>query len=590
MTAEVADGQTVEVSFRIKTEDLLTTKAIGEAAMHKELHFGVYKHIDGAESVYLPDAHYVISHFGNGLTATVTATLVTGQSYDFAFWAQSTDSDYYTVDFAGKKVTVNYDALSCNDENRDAFCAVVEGYKVVSADLTEDIVLRRPLAQINVGTTSTDIDLAGKAGVKISETKVVVEGIANTLDLFTGKTSGSATVEFAAAELPAEKLIVNKGTASEAEYVYLALNYVLVNDGSPTGYDKAMLGNDAFAVTFYEDGREINTIAVDNVPIRRNYRTNIIGQDILTDNVSLTIIIDPLFYGEYDYNYKGYDINKVLYKTADNEYALDTPEQLSFLAEVVNGGYNDFNGITIKVVKDIDLAGWEWTPIGTDLRPFKGILDGTLPTKADAACATITGLKVNRTNGAAGLFGTLNGTVKNLNLNDVEVNGSFEVGAVAGRIFNDGLIENVNVENAVVNGNHWVGGIAGYVYGSVNNCSVNEIKVTALPNLYGNVYDNGDKVGGIIGLYAADNADEETVSGNAVTNAEIKGYRDLGGIAGAARADLISGNSVAGTKIIVDQQTNSYGEKDANAAEIVGRILEGELGQNNTADSVEIVK
>ena len=69
LLSEKSEDQEVEVVFSISTEDALGTTAIGEALMHKELHFGVYKHMEGEESVYLPDVHYVINHFGNVFVA-----------------------------------------------------------------------------------------------------------------------------------------------------------------------------------------------------------------------------------------------------------------------------------------------------------------------------------------------------------------------------------------------------------------------------------------------------------------------------------------------------------------------------------------
>ena len=59
----------------------------------------------------------------------------------------------------------------------------------------------------------------------------------------------------------------------------------------------------------------------------------------------------------------------------DESYTISSAAQLAGLAKLVNNG-NTFNGKTIKLGADIDLGGKEWTPIGTDDRPFQGTFDG----------------------------------------------------------------------------------------------------------------------------------------------------------------------------------------------------------------------
>lgn len=107
------------------------------------------------------------------------------------------------------------------------------------------------------------------------------------------------------------------------------------------------------------------------------------------------------------------------------------------------------------------------------------------------------------------------------------------------------------------------------------------IKLIAIPDDLTGSYDNGDKVGGIVGYSAGDN--NGSINGNTAKNITITGYRDLGGIAGAANSNCLESNSVENINITVDQLTNSYGTKDSNAGYILGRNLgEGNLNSNNT--------
>lgn len=156
---------------------------------------------------------------------------------------------------------------------------------------------------------------------------------------------------------------------------------------------------------------------------------------------------------------------------------------------------------------------------------------------------------------------------------------------VAGSIYNTGLVENVKVNNAEVYGNRYLGGIAGYVYGSVKNCFVNGITLEAVPDKLTGSYDNGDKVGGIAGYVGEGSS--YVITGNTVTGVTIKGYRDLGGIVGCSNI-AVSGNTVTGATITVDQKTNSYGPKDANAGAVVGRNLSGQSVADNVSSDVTV--
>lgn len=99
------------------------------------------------------------------------------------------------------------------------------------------------------------------------------------------------------------------------------------------------------------------------------------------------------------------------------------------------------------------------------------------------------------------------------------------IAAVAGSIFNTGTIDGVTVKNADITGNRWVGGIAGFVYGNIMNCTVENVELTATPDNLTRSFDNGDKVGGIVGLLAGDSAGK--VKGNKVESLSIKAYRDM---------------------------------------------------------------
>ena len=187
------------------------------------------------------------------LTANVQVTLPAG-TYKIAFWAQDADCQAYnTADLTN--IQVSYDGALCNDETRDAFFAVTEF--TVNGDSNEAVTLYRPFAQINV---------AFDGDTDYTNSQLTVDGtIYNTLNILTGVASGEETgVTFATADVPAEQLVTTVND-EEQTYTYLAMTYVLVNNDRST----------VNVTTDLNDGATTLPVA-DNVPVQRNYRTNII--------------------------------------------------------------------------------------------------------------------------------------------------------------------------------------------------------------------------------------------------------------------------------------------------------------------------
>ena len=106
-----------------------------------------------------------------------------------------------------------------------------------------------------------------------------------------------------------------------------------------------------------------------------------------------------------------------------------------------------------------------WTPIGTESRPYTGNFDG--------GGHTITGLKIDKSGtDYVGLIGCLGsgGKVQNVTLTNISVSGANCVGGIAGQ--NYGTVENCSV-NGTVTGKGFTdtGGIAGSNYGTISGCS-----------------------------------------------------------------------------------------------------------------------
>ena len=64
------------------------------------------------------------------------------------------------------------------------------------------------------------------------------------------------------------------------------------------------------------------------------------------------------------------------YNKNKSEFTLTTDKELAGLAYLVNNGYSEFSGKTIKIGDDISLSGKSWASIGTYEKQFNGTFDG----------------------------------------------------------------------------------------------------------------------------------------------------------------------------------------------------------------------
>lgn len=244
----------------------------------------------------------------------------------------------------------------------------------------------------------------------------------------------------------------------------------------------------------------------------------------------------------------------------ENVIEIENGEQLAGFAKAVNDSESkfSFSGYTIKLVADINLDNIEWTPIGNNSSTrvqyvFSGIFDGNEH--------TIYNLKVSanstKNEGMAGLFGALIGEVKNL-----------------------------TIKYATITSTHYAAGVVAYITdgcpnANIRNCKVENATITSGAELINDEFDNGDKVGGIIGYSAS-----AIIENCQVENTVITGYRDLGGIIGCAGSTYMTvrNNSIKNVIIKVDtthNYKNYVNNEEYNANSIIGRDF-GVTNINNT--------
>ena len=323
----VSTSATSTVAFTVSTPEI-ASRAYSDGTTATVLQYAVYKkNENGLELTTLGGTKEI-----KGSTS-VKLDLITGDSYSVIFWAAAEGAPY-KVDFENKTMTVDYTKAVSNDEARDAF------YKchtfTVTGAQTEAVELKRPFAQLNIGTN--DYDKAEKLEYIPTESKVTVENIYNTLNLADGTVDGETAATFDYDE-------IGKGEEFPVDgYKYLAMNYLLV------AADKGVVNVE---FTCKDTKEKVKTRTVGSVPVQRNYRTNIYGQ-LLTSEVDVNIEIKP----EYD----GDNNDRRIFNAKELQAALDAaPENETTVINLgadIAGDVTDIQKPGRKVI--IDGRGYKY--------------------------------------------------------------------------------------------------------------------------------------------------------------------------------------------------------------------------------------
>lgn len=343
MATSCADDQTSDLKAGAESTVTITaqlpgdmgTRAFADGKKATELHYAVYekgtttplkvcKKADGTKGQ--PEGTATMT----GLKTTISLQLTTGKEYDFVFWADAPGDNVYTFNSENQTVTVNYANAENNTDNLDAFFGQKKALKV-SGNMSISQELRRPFAQINIGTD--DFDAAAAAGYTVSESTI---GVATykTLNLLSGEVSDPVTATFVKKPIPTED---SKFSVNSKDYKYLSMSYVLVPKDKETV-------DIAFDYT-------LTNRTFTNVPVQRNYRTNIYGS-LLTNTADFNVEIVPRF-NDPDYN------NNVITASTQTELATaaKTPNAVIKLKE------NTTYTLPADVAEGVTFSGDETTVI-----------------------------------------------------------------------------------------------------------------------------------------------------------------------------------------------------------------------------------
>ena len=202
----------------------------------------------------------------------------------------------------------------------------------------------------------------------------------------------------------------------------------------------------------------------------------------------------------------------------DNVKCISNREEFATLASEVNNGDNK-SGKIYYLISDIDLGGKfdnsgnaldgniSWTPIGTEDKPFSGMLDGS--------GHVISNMYVNRASSDYnGLFGAAsNSVIKNLGLKSSYVIGNSRNAGILGGATKNTTIASV-YNSATVVGNYRSAGICGEICTVKNSYNTGDI-----------TNNSNDIIGGIVGGWSS--------VYNSYNLGNVKGARaSVGGIGG----------------------------------------------------------
>lgn len=258
--------------------------------------------------------------------------------------------------------------------------------------------------------------------------------------------------------------------------------------------------------------------------------------------------------------------------TETDPWLISTVDDLKTLAGTVNNG-EDYKDQYFILTDDIDLQNVSWTPIGDGTNDFCGTFDGQGNTIFNVAIGRVEDpLQAE----VFGLFGSLSGTIQNLNLDTLSINGlpAFSspyliayAGALVG--YAGGVIENCHSTNASVIIHtpsdsamykmYGIGGLMGYaargsqisecsVSGSINDmtgisgmvggfiggmgetATIKYSRADVALNVKSDAY--GANVGGFIGAVNG-NSNPATIISNCYATGNMTGGAYSGGFAGS---------------------------------------------------------
>ena len=473
------------VTYTVQVADALATKALGDdvTAVDK-VYYEVYRqkevNAENAKPVYEGYAD-VDSMTGK---ASFELEFVKNQNFVVLFWAQN--SALVNTDVTSTDGMFNINDLravqlvnpgTSNNEAAQVFAGKDTVTDCVPAS-KGNVTLYRPISQLNIFTTKESLKF-GTKDITISKSTVTVDGLYTTYNVAAGEavvTPTTATYTYDSADVPETK--------DTDTYAYVAMNYV---GFAPSASTTVQVD---FTITTLEDGDVLHSVS--SVPVKPNYRTNIVG-NLLTEAADYNVTLGD--WADTDENYEL--IADGLAITEDGVYVISSADGFVYASQNLFAQ----NGGSYVLGEDIDMAGASSvvTRTAEGLSYTSVALTHTMTVGSfefDGKGHTIKnmpGMLIAYTGSAKSVV------IKNLTLEtpniayDVEdVTETNGVGAFIGYAGTTTTItlDNCHVKGGKIEGGHWTGGLVGYAAGysgndgpvfetlTIKDCSVKNATVT----------------------------------------------------------------------------------------------------------------
>ncbi len=215
---------------------------------------------------------------------------------------RNTTDDFYSRNDGIKRKddgTIKYEEADL----RDAFCKSLTINTGNTSELNQNVKLTRAMSQLNIYTYKEDYEVVPE-GHRPNYTTVSINA-PQSFNVSTGQGFGERVAWKANVQVNStsekKKIIYQKASGenqevSEKKDVYkLFTSYYFT---IPNGDESKDVVD--FTAKFYKDATQKAEVELNNIPLRKNYRTNIYGSGLLTSDATFTVTCDPDFEDEYD--------------------------------------------------------------------------------------------------------------------------------------------------------------------------------------------------------------------------------------------------------------------------------------------------
>ncbi len=293
LNGELGSGDQVQVAISAKLDGgSSSTRALDNYGTGDEITRCImevyYRGTDGTLDPILYGRYYspVVDK-----SADFSLKLVNSQIYNFLFWADCGDEndlekDIYYNTQSLKEVTADYTEYNTQGDKRDAFFGSEQDVEVSGGSVSFDVTLKRPFGQLNVFSGMTNV-LEGSISdiTPVAVQYTYTSNIYNVLNVESGVTSGTSELVWNEPQEIIDPLTSTGYTHLSTDYIFAPLN---INGDNQKLVD--------FSIDFYNaaNGYIMTNRKFVNIPMQRNYRTNIYGE-LMTVGGYITVELIPEF-------------------------------------------------------------------------------------------------------------------------------------------------------------------------------------------------------------------------------------------------------------------------------------------------------